>query len=57
VCVLAAPAAAQVALPETPAGRQFARWLDLFNRTPAGAVNAAPAPAPDASAGLLRAAR
>src|SRR5262245_24806211 len=32
VCALAVPAAAQVEVPETPAGRQFTRWFDLFNR-------------------------
>ncbi|HEU4417890.1 MAG TPA: serine hydrolase domain-containing protein, partial [Planctomycetota bacterium] len=32
VWALVVPAAAQVEMPETPAGRQFTRWLDLFNR-------------------------
>src|SRR5262245_33622074 len=32
VFALTVPTAAQVALPETPAGRQFKSWFDLFNR-------------------------
>ncbi|HZN38887.1 MAG TPA: serine hydrolase domain-containing protein [Planctomycetota bacterium] len=32
VFALAVPSPAQVEVPETPAGRQFTRWFDLFNR-------------------------